>query len=454
MKYVKNNSVIFTFRIRTLCKDYITKSWKHNIKPRKDSLAEKENFNYFQWLPIECVEVIIKFCPLKDQIQLAKVCQQFYHLLQRLWSKKYTSFTYSILELKYQQHWNEIDIRDACILLGKYVRVLRFCTLFRSDMLIEIQKFDGWNPIERLKKYLNLNFISNLKYFENVEELEIQGKMITDFVIEALAYKCKRLKSVRFLNGTTQSCSGTFLHRLTNIQKLEMPASRNIGPASLMLCCEKNSLRYLNITECKLLEDVPIMVSLCHYWSHLTTLKLTAFSSNGEYLRAILNLSTLQDLQMYWTRNLFDDFVRSLLEEIHFHKDKCKRLQTLAFECDRYSIEDPSTLEWTRNSYAKMRELVWINSFPWIWTREYFTFLTPYLKSYINLTKIYLIYARIMSNELLYQIPVINSNVQLIQIEGCARQSDATFLKEWDQTYDKCRLKFKSFLNANQVDVS
>lgn len=405
-------------------------------------------------LPPECLETIIKMCPLKDQIQLAKVCQQFYHILQRIWSIRYYSFTYSILELKYKQDWNELEIRDACMLFGRHVRILCFCTMFRSDMLVEIQRYDGWNPIERLKRYLNLNFISNLKYFENVEEFEIRGKLINDFVIEALAYKCKHLRSVKFLNGTTQSCVGSFLHKLTNLHTLEIPASRNIGPASLMLCSEKNPLRYLNIVECKLLEDVPIMISLCHYWRNITTLRLTAFSSSYEYIAAIFNLNTLKDLQMYWTKNPFEDFVESFLHQLQLHDEKCMKLQLISFETDRYNIEDTSNVDWTPFTYARMRELVCINGTPWVWSPEFLALLTPYFRSFANLKELHFVYARLLPYELLKQIPVINRNIQLILVQGCPYKCDQLFAREWERIFPKCHLRFQSVLNAHQAEVS
>ncbi|XP_065356786.1 uncharacterized protein LOC135951129 isoform X2 [Calliphora vicina] len=388
----------------------------------KSDSNDDENASNFTSLPLEILYNIFESCPLREQLVLAKL--------------------------------QDYEISEFCYLCGRAVERARFSTYFNMDLLKHIE-WSGirTNPMENLKYFINDNFKQNVKYFKNLQELEVQGKFLQDQTIKELSINCKKLKTLRLLDGDNRWLWGEHLQDLQSIENLELKSCRNLDPNHLIAVSEKRHLKSLNIVECEHLKDIPQMLKLCNYWLNLETLRLTAFSQDNKFIKAILNLPKLKILQFYWINFMPLNFEETFFLELSLHKTKSLQLKNLKFENDRYYIEDESLQQWSDEQYAIMRENVCINGQSWQWSSEIFDKISLNFENFKNLLTLSFHYCRLLDYEQMKCLSLINDKLELIKVLGCPKKEDVLFKKQWlqEQVSAKCHLSFESLLPLAEV---
>lgn len=374
-----------------------------------------------------------------------------------MYERRFKYFYYNYLTFKYSMRLENYEISELCYLCGKAVERLRFSTFFNMDLLKHIE-WSGirTNPMENLKYFINDNFKQNVKYFKNLKELEVQGKFLQDQTVLELAKHCKKLKMVRLLDGDNRWLWGEHLQDLEAIEKLELKSCRNLDPNHLLALSQRRQLKSLNIVECEHLKDIPKIIKLCDHWQNLETLRLTAFTQDRQFIKAIISLPALTTLQFYWINFMPLDFEETLFAELSSSSTKCKQLKHIKFENDRYYIEDESLMQWTAETYAIMRENVCINGQSWQWSSDLFNKISKSFENFHNLATLTFCYCRLLDYEQMKQIRLINEKLELIKIFGCPRKGDEVFQKHWlqeDVSTSKCLLSFESLLSLQTVTV-
>ncbi|XP_073823952.1 uncharacterized protein [Musca autumnalis] len=437
----------------------MAKEWaieKLNLTECEDltSTLETLSFDSFSSLPLEIVYKIFDICELKDLLILAKVCKQFRQIISQILQQRYRYFIYNYLTFKFSQNLNDEEISELCNLSGSSVERLRFSTYFNMDLLKHIEWKMGCNPMENLKFFINDNFKQNLKYFPMLKELEVQGKFLQDQTILELAKRCKALQSIRLMDGDNRWLWGEYLADLENIENLELKCCRNLDPNHLLSLAQKRHLKSLNIVECEHLKDIPKMQNLCKNLLNLHTLRLTAFTQDPTFLKAILRLPALKCLQFFWINFMPLNFEENLFFELSQNQDKAKTLSYLKFENDRYYIEDESLQQWTDEKYAIMRENVCINGQAWQWSEEVFEKISQTMEHFTTLATLNFHYCRLLSYDQLEKLPQLVGNLKEILIYGCPRKDDLQFHKQWQEDAKiraDCHLKFDSFLSLKEA---
>uniref|UniRef100_A0A1B0BIX8 Reelin domain-containing protein n=1 Tax=Glossina palpalis gambiensis TaxID=67801 RepID=A0A1B0BIX8_9MUSC len=444
-------------RILCLSPDQLKDDFKNiKIHPnRNQSQSLSTEPFHFQDMPLDILYNIFQLCGIKEQLNLARTCQQFYEAVKGIWCKKYRYFIYNYLDFKYSMKLDDKMVKDLCILCGRHVKELRFSSYFNMDLLKEIEWKMGGNPMENLKYFINHNFAENVKHFENLQILRVQGKFLQDKVIRELSKFCKQLKTIELLDGDSRWLTGQHLWQLENLQNLQIKSCRNLEMDNLLLCSKHCHLEQLNIVECDLLKSVPKMLDLSANLQHLKYLNLTAFTSDSKLLKAILNLPQLERLKFYWINFMPLQFEENYFAELEANHQKRSHLTELTFENDRFYIEDESLQQWTPHSYATMRENVCINGQEWQWSDEMFQKFCKQLQKFKNLHDIQLNYCRLFNYDQLKKLPLVSSSICKITIKGCLQREDQQYLKEWflslDNKTHKCQLRFDSFLSYAEV---
>ena len=424
-------------------------------------IKAEESFNYFDVLPLEIQYRIFELAPLKVQLVVAKVCKTFRQIIRDICERKYKVFNYNYLTFKYSWQLQDYEISELCYLCGRVVERLRFSTYFNMDLLKHIE-WSGvrTNPMENLKFFINNNFKGNVKYFKNLQEVEVQGKFLQDQTILELAKNCKKLKTLRLLDGDNRWLWGEHLMDLEAIENLELKSCRNLDPNYLLSTSQKRCLKTLNIVECEYLKDIPKMLTLCQHWQNLETLKLTAFTQDQKFLQAIISLPQLKLLQFYWINFMPLNFEENFFVELKNHTTKAHSLNFIKFENDRYYLEDESLQQWTPEKYAIMRENVCINGQAWQWSQEVFDKILSCFKEFINLHTLTFQYCRLLDYNQLQQLGLSLNNLKLIKFDGCPQPEDKLFEKDWlsvenkQDFVKKCQLSFESFLTLKEVMVN
>lgn len=437
--------------------------YRENLCQKVENLeliTTDESLNYFDVLPLEIQYRIFELMPLKDQLLAAKVCKAFRQIIRDICERKYKVFNYNYLTFKYSWLLQDYEISELCYLCGRVVERLRFSTYFNMDLLKHIE-WSGvrTNPMENLKFFINNNFKRNVKYFKHLQEVEVQGKFLQDQTIMELAKHCKKLKTLRLLDGDNRWLWGEHLMDLESIENLELKSCRNLDPNHLLATSQKRQLKSLNIVECEYLKDIPKVINLCQYWQNLETLRLTAFTQDQKFLSSIISLPHLKLLQFYWINFMPLNFEENFFAELKNHKNKALLLNCLKFENDRYYLEDESLQQWTPEKYAIMRENVCINGQAWQWSNEDFDKILTCFKEFKNLHTLTFQYCRLLDYNQLQQLGLSLSNLKFISIYGCPKAEDKLFEKEWllkenQQDFTpKCQLSFDSFLTLKEVLV-
>lgn len=406
---------------------------------------------------MEILYKIFDICDLKDLLNLSKVCRQFRQIISQILQQRYRYFIYNYLTFKFTQNLNDQEISELCYLSGSTVERLRFSTYFNMDLLKHIEWKMGCNPMENLKFFINDNFKQNLKYFPSLKELEVQGKFIQDQTIMELAKRCKELHSIRLLDGDNRWLWGEYLADLENIENLELKCCRNLDPNHLLALVQKRRIKSLNIVECEHLKDIPKMQNLCKNLTNLHTLRLTAFTQDPKFLKAILNLPALKCLQFFWINFMPLNFEENFFTELAQNPDKAQSLSHLKFENDRYYIEDETLQQWTDEKYAIMRENVCINGQAWQWSDEVFEKISQTLEHFTNLVSLKFHYCRLLNYDQLEKLPELLMGLKEIHIYGCPRKDDAQFKSHWleeTKIRSDCHLRFESFLSLKEALVS
>lgn len=312
------------------------------------------------------------------------------------------------------------------------------------------------NPLENLKYFINDNFRQNVKYFKNLQELEVQGKFLQDLAIKQLAKSCKKLKILRLLDGDNRWLWGEHLQDMESIEILELKSCRNLDPNHMLAVSKKRQLKSLNIVECEHLQDIPKMLQLCEHWKYLEILRLTAFTQDPKLLKAIINLPSLKTLQFFWINFMPLNFEENFFAELSSNEMKSLLLKKIKFENDRYYIEDESLQKWTPEKYAAMRENVCINGQSWQWSSEIFDKISINFEKFKNLKVLHFLYCRLLDYEQIKHLSLINEKLELIKIYGCPKKEDEQFRKMWleEQVSAKCQLSFDSCLSVGEVMVS
>ncbi|XP_075149448.1 uncharacterized protein LOC142223445 [Haematobia irritans] len=438
---------------------------KHQLAMAKERAIEKLNLGEsqematfsdnlssytFTSLPLEILFNIFEISNLKDLLSLAKVCQQFRDIISEILQQKYRQFVYNYLTFKFSQNLDDGEISELCLLSGPSVEKLRFSTYFNMDLLKHIEWKMGSNPMENLKFFINDNFKRNLKYFPNLQELEVQGKFLQDQTVMELAKSCKELRTIRLLDGDNRYLWGEYLPELEHIENLELKCCRNLDPNHLLALTQKRPVKLLNIMECEHMKDIPKMINLCKYLSQLHTLRLTAFTQDPSLLKAILELPLLKCLQFFWINFMPLTFEENFFLELARNTEKSSQLSSMKFENDRYYIEDESLQQWTPEKYAIMRENVCINGQAWQWSEDVFTKIAQTFENFSNLENLHFHYCRLLNYDQLEQLPMLLKNLKIIQISGCPRREDLLFHQQWLEQ-NECQLKFESFLSLREA---
>lgn len=412
--------------------------------------------NYFTILPLEILYKICESLSLRDRLVLAKVCKIFRQIIRQILQRKFKFFNYNYLKFKYSLQLQDYEISELCYLCGRSVEKARFSTYFNMDLLKQIE-WSGirTNPMENLKYFINDNFKQNVKYFKNLQELEVQGKFLQDQTLLELAKNCKKLKTLRLLDGDNRWLWGEYLQDLEGIENLELKSCRNLDPNHLMAASQRRQLKSLNIVECEHLKDITKIVKLCDHWQYLETLRLTAFSQDPKLLKAIINLPALKCLQFYWINFMPLNFEENFFLELSLNETKSLLLKHLKFENDRYYLEDESLQEWSDEKYAIMRENVCINGQTWQWPSEIFDKISLSFEHFQNLLTLNFNYCRLLDYEQMKHLGLISRNLELIKVHGCPKKEDVNFKKQWLQELlsAKCQLSFESFLSLKEVMV-
>ncbi|KAM7352063.1 uncharacterized protein ACRADG_004708 isoform 1-T2 [Cochliomyia hominivorax] len=408
----------------------------------------------FTTLPLEILYRIFESCHLSDQLILAKVCKLFRQIIRDILQRKSKFFNYNYITFKYKQQLQDYEISELCYLCGRAVERARFSTFFNMDLLKHIE-WSGvrTNPLENLKYFINNNFKQNVKYFKNLLELEVQGKFLQDQAILEMAKNCKKLKTLKLLDGDNRWLWGEHLQDLESIENLELKSCRNLDPNHMLAVSQKRQLKSLNIVECEHLQDIPKMLKLCDHWQYLESLRLTAFSQDRNLLNAIINLPALKTLQFFWINFMPLDFEENFFLELSSNTKKSLSLKHLKFENDRYYIEDESLQKWTPEKYAAMRENVCINGQSWQWSAEIFDKISKNFEYFKNLQTVTLFYCRLLDYEQIKHLSLINEQLELIKIYGCPQEKDEQFKKLWQEegVSARCRVDFESCLTLKEV---
>lgn len=275
----------------------------------------------------DCLEIICKKLPLREQLQFARTCQRFRNVFIML-----AKIEYRRLLLDNLGQLTLWEIRDLLQMVGNFIlrlegsvphnegkRIIEFigmhCTRV-THIRIHASKFSP----RTIKKLL-----CNMK---SVTSLRLYDVTLNDHTIQHL--KC--LKDLKvFILTENYEVTGRFMDCLESLEELSLHGCGNIQPTYFIDFCRKlNNVRVLDIQRCTRFNS-QVFESIVKYCSNIEVLKIS-FSFGFE---CVAKLPKLTHLDLF-AETLLRSPIFSLLVAHHADNLQCLKLKT----CDGISNDD------------------------------------------------------------------------------------------------------------------
>ena len=389
---------------------------------------------------------IFKYCTLKEQISLSKVCREFYEIIQDLWRCRYRTLYYNLYDYEFKHNLSPQELQDFCIIQGAATNHLTFNTIFYLPLIQKYLINSSGNLMQKAKIFMNQNLCRNIMHFGNLEILEIHGKFLMDFTIKEVARYCPQLKVFRLIDADSRWLRGRHFHLLRNLSELNLKDCENFQRRNLKKFALCKSLQNLNIVESKSLLNAPFLSKLCDNLINLNTLRLSALL-NEQLLIRILQLPNLKTLQFYWLKE-WPEFVNQLFELLL--SQKSDSLRSLRFVTERIFVDNESHESLRSYNYALMREKVGAVAGSRQWPQ-----FEGILPQFPNLEQIVCDFCPIFKTAELLRLPLLSPSLKCIHLIGCRQPpaEESEFREVFQKRHPKCQLRIEGLINEAAAKV-